>query len=199
MTQFSLLLKQVLSSLSDLKNTIEKFESDPSPDTQYAEQLYLALQKSNKLTSAYMVLREQKDISTDFNLHMKLMAVPSGIEQHTPEVGPEKPPVQLQESMQAEATPITTHVHHTEEELFPKKGAHTRPSLSININDKFRFINELFKGNTAEYNIAIEQLNAIGTLEDATTYLKGLKTIYTWDDNHEMVKKLVTLIQKRLT
>ena len=73
------------------------------------------------------------------------------------------------------------------------------PKLSISINDKFRFINDLFASNGNEYNIAVEQLNSVGSKEEADTYLKGLKNIYHWDEEHEMVKKLYSITQKRFS
>ena len=69
--------------------------------------------------------------------------------------------------------------------------------LNININDKFRFINELFAGNTNEYNIAIEQLNSANSLSDAKNYFIGIKNIYAWKDNNDLVKVLETIIEKR--
>ena len=65
------------------------------------------------------------------------------------------------------------------------------------MNDKFRFINELFAGNANEYNIAIEQLNTVNSVEEANAYTKGLKSIYNWNDDHEMVKNMNGLIHKR--
>jgi hypothetical protein len=73
------------------------------------------------------------------------------------------------------------------------------PKLSVSINDKFRLINELFASNANEYNIAIEQLNNVGTKEEADTYLKGLKSIYHWDEENEMVKRLIAMNHKRFS
>ncbi len=75
--QTDILLKQLYSSLGELKATIEKFEKHPSPSTQYTEQLHSAIYHSNKLVSAYLVLKEQKDVSPELNLHLKLMNVPT--------------------------------------------------------------------------------------------------------------------------
>ena len=69
--------------------------------------------------------------------------------------------------------------------------------MIININDKFRFINELFEANATEYNIAIEQINAVSTLVELNNYLNGLKSIYEWKDDSEVVKNIYALAQKR--
>ncbi len=50
-----------------------------------------------------------------------------------------------------------------------------------------------------EYNIAIEQLNAANTIDEINAYLMGLKTIYEWNEENEMVKKLFTISQKRFS
>jgi hypothetical protein len=71
------------------------------------------------------------------------------------------------------------------------------PKMIININDKFRFINELFEANATEYNIAIEQINAVSTLIELNNYLNGLKSIYEWKDDSEVVKNIYALAQKR--
>ena len=73
------------------------------------------------------------------------------------------------------------------------------PKIAININDKFRFINELFAANANEYNIAIEQINSVITIHEMNNYLNGLKSIYGWKDDNEVVKNLYTLSQKRFS
>ena len=73
------------------------------------------------------------------------------------------------------------------------------PKLTVSINDKFRLINELFASNANEYNIAIEQLNNVGSREEADSYLKGLKSIYHWDEENEMAKRLISMNQKRFS
>ena len=75
--QTDLLQKQLHTSLQELKAAIETFEKHTSPSTQYAEQLHTAIHATNKLVSAYLVLKEHKDISPDLNLHIKLMSVPT--------------------------------------------------------------------------------------------------------------------------
>mgnify|MGYP006321797853 CR=1 FL=1 len=68
---------------------------------------------------------------------------------------------------------------------------------TIGINDKFQFTNELFKGNMQEFNIAIEQLNASETKDSALSYLSGMKQLYGWDEEHETVKRLLNLVERR--
>lgn len=67
----------------------------------------------------------------------------------------------------------------------------------IGINDKFLFANELFDGNMQEYSIAIQQLNASGSLESAMDYFSNLQQLYEWDLEKETIKRLLDLVDRR--
>ena len=198
--QTDILLKQLYSSLSDLKVTIDKFEKHPSPSTQYAEQLHSAIYHSNKLVSAYLVLKEHKDVSPDINLHMKLMSVPT-IEEKAAIVEPIKeqviiePVKEVAKPVEVIKEPVVAKVIESATEV--KSESKEFSKMAININDKFRFINELFASNATEYNIAIEQMNTVNSLDEMMSYLKGLTSIYGWKEDNEVVKNLVGLAQKR--
>jgi hypothetical protein len=209
--QTDILYKQLTTKLDELKTAIERFEKHTPPSTAYAEQLHTAINEANKLVSAYVVLKEQKDVSPDLNLHLKLMNVTSAQqevkEQVKAEIQVEKsevietPKVEVVTPV-AEVTPLEVVAPPIVEKksveiVFEKPEIKTYPKLAINLNDKFRFINELFAGNANEYNIAIEQFNTVNSMDEATAYIKGLKSIYNWNDDHEMVKNMNGLIQKR--
>ena len=208
--QTDILLKQVTSSLAELKTAIEKFEKHPSPSTQYADQLYSSINNAGKLVAAYVVLKEQKDVSPELNLHLKIMNVQEPVQEISSSKETEKiimEPVEVIETP-LEVTPLITNVNAKpletvtpqQAEMISKVYAQKElPKLSIAINDKFRFINELFAANATEYNIAIEQLNTVNAMDDAKAYVNGLKSIYGWDDENEMVKKLFTSVQKRFS
>lgn len=202
--QTDILLKQLHSSLSELKLVIDKFEKDASPNTQHAEELYSAIAGSNKLVSAYLVLKEKKDVAPDLDLHIKLMSVPTPEEKKVVvDIEPATEIQSVERKVETEGevpktepvAEIKTTVVEPTVQVFSQSLRY--PKLSISINDKFRFINELFRMNVNEYNIAMEQLNVVNSWEDAKSYLKGLKDIYLWDEEHEMVKKLYSLTQKR--
>jgi hypothetical protein len=77
-----------------------------------------------------------------------------------------------------------------------------RPSITdirsaIGINDKFQLINELFSGNTQEYEIAIQQLNTAETLDSAMEYFMSIQQLYNWDNEKESVKRLFDLVERR--
>ncbi|MDF2451424.1 MAG: hypothetical protein K0S26_928 [Bacteroidota bacterium] len=199
--QTDILQKQLHSSLQELKTAIEKFEKHPSPSTQYAEQLHTAIHASNKLVSAYLVLKEHKDISPDLNLHIKLMNVPTP-EEKSAIIEPIKEQVIVEQTAPVKNEVKSNEV--TKEEPVAqspemKLGIKELPKMAININDKFRFINELFASNATEYNIAIEQINTIHSMDELNNYLKGLSSIYMWKEDQEVVKNLFALAKKRFS
>jgi hypothetical protein len=200
--QTDILLKQLHNSLAELKTTIDKFEKHPSPSTHYAENLHLAIHQSNKLVSAYLVLKEHNDVSPDLNLHLKLMNEPTA-EQFKPIIEPImgsiviEPIVEVKEPVNKIEQFIEPVIEPIVEVVEVKVVKKEFPKIAITINDKFRIINELFESNATEYNIAIEQINAVNSKIELDSYLKGLQTIYNWNDDNEVVKNLWAIAQKR--
>jgi hypothetical protein len=68
---------------------------------------------------------------------------------------------------------------------------------AIGINEKFLFINELFKGNLNQYNKTIDELNAFETINGAYTYLVETKVQHQWDENTAAFAKLKALIERK--
>jgi hypothetical protein len=68
---------------------------------------------------------------------------------------------------------------------------------SIGINEKFQFINDLFKGNMQDYTLAITQLNQFNNFEEALEYIDILKFKYTWDINSDAHHKLMDFVRRR--
>lgn len=69
--------------------------------------------------------------------------------------------------------------------------------MAIGINDKFLFINELFKGSPSEYNEAIEKLNASGELHNAESSLNTYKSQYDWSDQSEAYNRLKKIVHAK--
>lgn len=65
---------------------------------------------------------------------------------------------------------------------------------AIGINDKFLFINELFKGNLNEYNSAIDHLNTLEDSTGAATALNNFRQEYAWPDNSEAWHRLRKIV-----
>lgn len=216
--QSDILYKQLITKLNDLKTAIERFERHNPPSTTYTEDLHKALNEANKLTSAYAVLKEHKDVSPDLNLHLKLMNVENAstevkiVETKHEVVEVESKLLEKRDelldettnSIPQETTPQeTTSIVQQQNSTIQQPTGNNQspitnyPRFTININDKFRIINEMFLGNSTEYNMAIEQLNTLNSQTEATVYLRELKKLYNWNDESEMVKKVTALVQKR--
>ena len=67
----------------------------------------------------------------------------------------------------------------------------------IGINEKFRFINDLFDGNANEYNVAINQINTFKLLGEADNYLANLKAVYKWNGENITVLNFTELVYRR--
>jgi hypothetical protein len=65
---------------------------------------------------------------------------------------------------------------------------------AIGINDRFRFIKELFGGDSDLYNETIKRLDTIGSLVSAIAYIESN---FSWDKNNDSVKQLISLIRRR--
>jgi hypothetical protein len=68
---------------------------------------------------------------------------------------------------------------------------------AIGINDKFLFINELFEGNIAQYNNAIDELNSFFSLNGALTYVKELSVLFAWPQESPAKDKLCQLLERK--
>ena len=188
--QTDFLSKQLHSSLNDLKKAIEEFEKHSAPSKSMDEQLHYAITQTNKLVSAYLVLKEYNEGSLEIEAQATITNVVSPVDvMEEPKI---EIPIENIEESKVVLEPIQTPQIEpvvVEKASFPK--------LNININDKFRFINELFSGNANEYQIAIDQLNATTNMHEATVFLNGLKDIYSWKEENELVKNLMSLVAKR--
>ena len=66
---------------------------------------------------------------------------------------------------------------------------------AIGLNDKFLFINELFRGDTEKYNQTIEVLNNASNFNEAYNYLMEN---FNWDMDNELVQNMLNLIRRKL-
>jgi hypothetical protein len=68
---------------------------------------------------------------------------------------------------------------------------------AIGINDKFLFINEIFKGEMSSYNQAIETLNDTSNFHEAVHYIDHLKLSYANEENKTSFNKLFEIAKRR--
>ncbi len=68
---------------------------------------------------------------------------------------------------------------------------------AIGINDKFQFINELFKGDMSTYNKLIDELNQFSGFAGAQTYLSELSVQYNWKKDSPVYQKFIEIVKKK--
>jgi len=68
---------------------------------------------------------------------------------------------------------------------------------AIGINDKFKFMNELFEGNLNDYNKTIETLNNFTSEKEALDCLDSLCMTYKWKENSKSYEELRIFIMRR--
>ena len=84
------------------------------------------------------------------------------------------------------------------DKIKPKKSDDLR--TAIDLNDKFYFINELFKGDAHAYDKAIRFLNGLGKMEDATVYVeKELAINYNWQSKQEAIERFMDSIKVKFS
>ncbi len=92
---------------------------------------------------------------------------------------------------------IITQKPETLKNITPKKST-KHQLISLNINDKFAFLSQLFNNDSQALNDTIEALNLSENKQDSLLLLKLLKQKYNWNDLHqEYVERLEELIEKR--
>ena len=95
----------------------------------------------------------------------------------------------LRESTPAEPTTVAETFHRAPIESVAR---------SISLNQKFRFINQLFNGNSSAYNQAVEEidtLNNYGQALDLISYRYASQ--YLWDMSSDEVSELVEILKRR--
>lgn len=67
----------------------------------------------------------------------------------------------------------------------------------IGINDKFLFINDIFKGEMTAYNNTIEKLNLTTNFPEALQIIDGLKLTTGTEENRPTFNKLLEIVKRR--
>lgn len=191
-------LIKIQAQITDLVNNLEDFvQPSVQPSVQECEQLKFQLAHLQDLLAVYTHLKHDKELSPSFNIHSK--------------VSNTEPEVNIVKNNASEIVEPTEnmHVEHktvekgpsTEDKVLVSKSSETNNTvgtkLTVGINDKFRITNELFKQNTNEYNIAIEQFNSISNINDAETFMASLAELYNWNEKSETVKFFYTLVRNK--
>lgn len=71
---------------------------------------------------------------------------------------------------------------------------------AIGLNDRYLFINELFRGDETMYERSIKTINSFSILPEAEYWIsRELKTKLGWTDSHEVVKLFDQLVKRRFS
>lgn len=70
-------------------------------------------------------------------------------------------------------------------------------NVAIGLNQKFRFIKELFDGDTGAYNEAVKTLNHCENLQEADRKTSELMNTYQWDEEDQVTLSFLNLIERR--
>lgn len=185
------ILQKIQVQINELAPTLELFVDDTvQPSVEDCETLQKQISVLQETLAVYKYHKQSKEISPSFNIHAKL-SEKTVIEEKKAEIVQEiKETVKLEKEEKVEIKKIVPEVKEVEIQK-------PRRALVIGLNDKFRFINELFSQNAAEYNIALEQLNNLVSWHETEIYLNSLKSVYGWRDNTDAIKYFYSLAKKR--
>ncbi|WP_317898711.1 hypothetical protein [Aurantibacillus circumpalustris] len=195
------LLSRIQLQINELAPALELFVDETiQPSVQDCENLQRLLGGIQENLAVYKYNKQNKELSPSFNIHARL-SEKEGLEEKKAETQEATKP-QKEEKTEALATKtyhVSSEIHPTEAPI--KQNAQTelakpRATLSVGINDKFRFMNELFSQNSTEYNIAIEQINNVTSWNEAEIYLNSLKNVYEWDEKNEAVIYFFSVVKK---
>jgi hypothetical protein len=71
---------------------------------------------------------------------------------------------------------------------------------AIGINDKFQFIQELFRGDTDTYERSVKTINELHSLQEAEYWIeRELKIRQGWEDDNHSVRQFYSLVRKRFS
>lgn len=180
------ILQKIQMQIKEFTPALELFLDDTiQPSVKDCESFQGQLSALLENVIIYKFNKQNKELSPSFNIHAKL-SEKVGNEEKKEEIIKEEPKVKEEKSEIKQISPEPQ-----------KTGLHKPRPLQVGINDKFRFMNELFSQNASEYNIVLEQLNNLNTWHETEIYLNSLKNVYGWRDSTEVVKYFYSLIKRR--
>jgi len=111
--------------------------------------------------------------------------------EETPKVKPVEPVVNT-------APPPVIEKIVKEEVVIPEIKTTTKDiKTAIGINDKFEFINELFKGSIADYEAGLQLLNNSANRELALKVFNELQKKYGWQQENETADRLQEIVERK--
>lgn len=182
MDKKEILSEQIKEERSALLNNLNLLKETASLSAEESNDL---LKKTEKLYKSLLILQflsKNHSLDSDFNVHVKIMQA-SEIKKEV-----------VNEIKENSAPEITIEsIKPVEEELEPRG----LKKMEIGINDRYRFINELFQHNNAEFNAAVQQINSTTSWEETQQYLQSILLLYQWKEDSILVKSFFAAAKKR--
>ncbi len=192
--------------VADLKRFLDLLDQQDQLTPNECEAMLDCLTQLNRSLSVYTHYIQQSSLSSDIDVHLKIMQAVEKKEEVKQEISlkdnipaqpenPVLPPVNTNKPTEEKTKPLQEPLPDplkTDPIVNTKK-------IEIAINDKYRIINELFGSNPTEFNAALQQLNSIATWEEASRYLNSLKEIYNWKESNPLVKNFYAIAQRRFS
>ena len=176
-------LQKIQVQINGLAPVLEAFiDQTVQPTVIDCEGLQKKLSELQENISVYKFLRSNTELSPSFNLHSKVS------EKDMPIKPVSEKKIEVEESATVEE--IRATLKEPAQDIVMSAHEILRKPIQVAINDKFRFINELFSQNPSEYAIAMEQLNNLKNWNDSEVYLNSLKILYQWKDNNDVARQL---------
>ncbi len=189
-------LNKLQLQIADILSNLENFtDTTVQPSVDECIKLQKQLCDIQEQLAIYKFQKSDKEISPSFHIHAKV----SEVEQNSTEFknnASEK--IKVQETQTANLSDMSIEEKEIVMDSIKQESKSTSLKfLTVAINDKFRFINELFLHNAAEYNIAVEQINNLSDWNECELYLNSLKSLYNWREQSETVKQFFAVVKKR--
>ena len=191
------ILYKIQSQINELAPALEVFIDETiQPSVKDCENLQGQLSVLQEQVAVYKYNQVNRELSPSFAIHSKVSSSEIlDVKHENTEVLNTNP---IKEIEAIAESPVFQNAELIVE--LPIQKVSTENSVKpiiIGLNDKFRFINDLFVKKADEYNLAIEQLNNLNTYNDCEIYLNSLKKLYGWKDDNEVVNLFYALVKKR--
>lgn len=108
----------------------------------------------------------------------------------------------LNELVGSNGTSLNDRLRQQQVELAQKLGDMPVNDLrnAIGINDKYQFIQELFRGDADLYERSVKTINDFRSMQEADYWIqREIKIIQGWQDDHHLVKHFYSLLRKRFS
>ncbi len=198
--QKSIIKKQAKDKLEQLKEKLREINLDTQHNRDDIALLQQHLQEALRVINVYEYFLTQNEIAPDLNVHLKIMeeSDKKALKEERIEIpAEEKKQEKTKKEIVEPVTKVETPEPPKETRIEISKSKSAEKKVEISINDKFRMINELFNHSQQEYNIVVQQLNEVKSLDEAKIYIDGLISVYNWDEEKEIVHILKRIAQKR--